>query len=138
MWETLSALRRREGMTILLTTHYMEEAERLCERLAIIDHGRLLVTDTPESLKHMTGADTVIELVVDHPDDDLRTALARLGGVDGVEQDGARVRVMARRTDGLLPQLLAAAAAKGLRDLSVSEPTLETVFINLTGRGLRD
>ncbi len=138
LWTTLSELRRREGLTILLTTHYMEEAERLCERIAVIDHGKLLITDTPDALKSATGADTVIELAVDRPDDELIGVLGGLAGVDSVESADGRVRVMARRTDGLLPQVLAAATAKGLRDLSVSEPTLETVFINLTGRGLRD
>ena len=68
---TLSELRRREGLTILLTTHYMEEAERLCERIAVIDHGKLLIHGHARCAEAATGADTVIELAVDRPDDEL-------------------------------------------------------------------
>ena len=140
LWEVLGEL-HAEGQTILLTTHYMEEADQLCDRLAIIDHGRLLALGTPEELKATTGADTIVTVVA-RPD-----ALDRLadvlGGVAGVQQ-AVRVdeQVVAQvdGADGIVPRVFAATEAAGIAitDVSVAEPSLETVFINLTGKDLRE
>ena len=140
LWELLGEL-NRDGQTILLTTHYMEEADQLCDRVAIMDHGQILALDTPAGLKATIGADTIVTV---------RTAGDAAGLAERLERDvegttRARpveggVELHVKRTDGLVPRVVAAAERGGyeLADLSVSEPTLETVFINLTGKELRD
>ncbi|MFM8304945.1 MAG: ATP-binding cassette domain-containing protein, partial [Actinomycetota bacterium] len=141
LWEVLGEL-HREGQTILLTTHYMEEADQLCDRLAIIDHGRLLALGTPEELKASTGADTIVTVQAAAADlDRLVEVLGR--DVPGVQQavrvDHAVV-LEVRGAERIVPQVFAAAerVAVDLTDLSVAEPSLETVFINLTGKDLRE
>ena len=129
LWDIIRELRQR-GITIVLTTHYMEEADQLCGRVSIIDHGKILVSGTPEDLKSSVGAQQVFQLQLqDSSADGLRTRLATLSGVTGQ----AGWVTMA----GLLPEIVGA-AGDNLRDISVSETTLESVFIKLTGRDLRD
>jgi ABC-2 type transport system ATP-binding protein len=140
LWEILGEL-NRDGQTILLTTHYMEEADQLCDRVAIMDHGRILALDTPAGLKATVGADTIVTV---------RTAGDRTGLAERLEREvegATRVRpidggveVHVKGTTGLLPRVISAVERGGyqLADLSVAEPTLETVFINLTGKDLRD
>lgn len=139
MWEAVRAL-RLEGITVVLTTHYMEEADELCDRVAIIDHGRILVEDTPASLKGSVGAQKVYEL-------DLRDAssaeglmgpLQSLSGVAGVEVIPKGLRVLAHPAEGLLAEIVRLTDPLGLRDLTITETSLETVFIRLTGRDLRE
>ncbi len=139
MWEAVRAL-REEGITVVLTTHYMEEADELCDRVAIIDHGKILVEDTPAALKSSVGAQRVYEL---HLRDQkgipaLAATLAGYQGVSKAEPTGDGVRVLAHGADGLLAEVLAAAGPCGLRDLQITEASLETVFIQLTGRDLRE
>jgi ABC-2 type transport system ATP-binding protein len=139
MWEAVRNL-RQEGITVVLTTHYMEEADELCERVAIIDHGKILVEDTPAALKGSVGAQRVYEL-------DLRSHqgipklindLERKSGVASVEPTSNGVRIFAEGTEGLLSEVVHEANAYGLRDLTITETSLETVFIRLTGRELRE
>lgn len=138
LWELVGEL-RQDGLTVVLTTHYMEEADQLCDRVAIIDHGRVLVCDTPEALKDTHGAGAVLDLALDHPvTPQLRRELADLTGVTSVEATDAGVRVMAASGDGLLAPVIQAAGPTGVRDVSVQGSTLEAVFINLTGRDLRE
>ncbi len=137
LWEIVQGMRER-GITVLLTTHYMEEADSLCDRVAIMDNGRVLVCDAPAALKRSIGADTVIELHLDEPPDGLPDSLRTLPGVAGVEPTPAGVRVLAGNADGLLPKVVEVAQGHHLRDVSVTAPTLETVFIRLTGRDLRE
>jgi ABC-2 type transport system ATP-binding protein len=141
LWEVLGEL-HREGQTILLTTHYMEEADQLCERLAIIDHGKLLALGTPEDLKATTGADTIV--TVQAGPDDVDRLVSVLGSeVPGVQQatrvDHAVV-LQVRGVDRIVPRVFSVAErhAVDLTDVSVAEPSLETVFINLTGKDLRE
>jgi len=140
LWDLLGEL-NGEGQTVVLTTHYMEEADRLCHRVAIMDHGRVLALDTPAALKQRVGADTVVTVKADGSPDQLMAALQQR--VDGVTRsrllDGG-VELHVRGADRLLPRVVAAAEAGGftLADLSVAEPSLETVFITLTGKDLRD
>ena len=139
LWEILAELRDHQGITVLLTTHYIEEADRLCDRVAIIDHGRILVCDSPAALKRRVGAGTVVELQLGGQADGLPKRLAGLPGVRSAEPTLAGVRVLADdQAEGLLPRIVEAAAGHHLRDLSVTETSLETVFITLTGRDLRD
>jgi ABC-2 type transport system ATP-binding protein len=137
LWELVAAL-REEGITVLLTTHYMEEADKLSDRVAIIDHGKVLVTDTPAVLKRSVGAGTVIEVRLDRPDASLIEALRALNGVTDVRPSDTGLRVLAQGREGLLPRLVEAALPFGLHDVALTEPTLETVFLWLTGRELRD
>ena len=137
LWELVTGL-RSEGITVLLTTHYMEEADRLSDRVAIIDHGRVLVTGTPAELKRGIGAETVIDVHVDRVDGALQTQAATLPTVREAQRTPTGLRVLAHSREGLLPRLVEAALPYGLRDVAVHEPTLETVFIQLTGRELRD
>jgi ABC-2 type transport system ATP-binding protein len=140
LWDLLGEL-HREGQTILLTTHYMEEADQLCDRVAIMDHGRILALDTPAALKRSVGADTVV--TVKTTGDTGRLAESLTHDVQGVTRtrtvDGG-LELHMQGTDRLIPRIVLAAERGGfdLSDLSVSEPSLETVFINLTGKELRD
>ena len=139
MWDAVRAL-RSQGITVVLTTHYMEEADELCERVAIIDHGRILVEDTPAALKASVGAGTIYELDLHDQTGraSLPGSLGALAGVTAVEQTGNGVRVFAYPADGLLSEVVRTADPFGLRDLTITEPSLETVFIRLTGRDLRE
>jgi ABC-2 type transport system ATP-binding protein len=138
LWELVEEL-RHDGLTVVLTTHYMEEADQLCDRVAIIDHGRLLVCDTPERLKDLHGAGAVVELTFERPPEAaLVVRLRAVEGVTAVEAHDLRLRVLATDGDGLLARLVTAADGAGLRDVSHAGSTLEAVFITLTGRDLRE
>ncbi len=139
MWEAVRGL-KEEGITVVLTTHYMEEADELCDRVAIIDHGKILVEDTPAALKSSIGAQKVYELKMQDVDriGTLVEELKRLSGVTGVETTENCVRVLAQGVDGLLSEIVRTADPYGLHDLTITEATLETVFIRLTGRELRE
>jgi ABC-2 type transport system ATP-binding protein len=139
LWEILGEL-HANGQTILLTTHYMEEADQLCDRVAIMDHGHILALDTPAELKHSIGADTVVRV---SSVGDLEALSRRLGEMPNATKanvDDGVVRVYMRGAHGALPAVIEAAEAGGFEvtDLSVTEPTLETVFITLTGKDLRE
>ena len=139
MWDAVRGL-RAEGITVVLTTHYMEEADELCDRVAIIDHGKVLALDSPERLKTTLGANTRIELAL-HSSDSMQALTERLRSlpqVHSVEPMPGGLRLFAQRIDGLLPELVQAAQSHGVRDISINEPSLETVFIRLTGRDLRE
>jgi ABC-2 type transport system ATP-binding protein len=139
LWRILEDL-HAQGQTILLTTHYMEEADSLCQRIAILDHGRLLALGSPTELKQQFGADTVITLTVDGDPQPLERAATELPGVRRAEVDGKTVRVLAAHAAGVLPRLVEAARIAGLEvlDATSQPPSLETVFLNLTGREYRE
>jgi ABC-2 type transport system ATP-binding protein len=139
MWEAVQAL-RSQGITVVLTTHYMEEADELCDRLAIIDHGKILVEDTPAALKAGIGGDKIYDLRLRdaHQTAQLTARLRELSGVTAVEPIAAGLRVLAKAQDGLLAHVVTTANDFGLRDVTTTEPSLETVFIRLTGRDLRE
>jgi ABC-2 type transport system ATP-binding protein len=140
LWDLLGEL-HRDGQTILLTTHYMEEADRLCERVAIMDHGKILALDTPAALKQSIGADTVVTVKATGDIGRLADLLAReVEGVTRTRHVDGGVELHVQGGDRLVPRVVMAAERGGfdLVDLSVSEPSLETVFINLTGKELRD
>ena len=139
MWSAVQEL-HTEGITVLLTTHYMEEADSLSDRLAIIDHGRVLALGSPEKLKQTLGAHTIFDLKLKSHEglDPLVASLSARPDVASSEITADGLRVIAASSDGLLPDLVQVAAAYGLRDLTITEPSLETVFIELTGRDLRE
>ena len=140
-WEIVEGLKAR-GRTVLLTTHYMEEAARLCDRVAVVDYGKVIAFGTPRELIASLGAEHVIELDVDRTaaaalsDDVLR----RLPSVEGVGRDGASLRLTVRETHRAIPALLALLAERGAEPtrLTTYHATLEDVFMSLTGRRLRD
>jgi ABC-2 type transport system ATP-binding protein len=140
LWDLLTEL-NKAGQTVMLTTHYMEEADQLCDRVAIMDHGKILALDTPANLKESTGADTIVTIKVAASAEQLAESLKR--DIDAIVttrvQDNSLIVDM-RRTDRLVPRLVASAESSNVEilDLAVAEPTLETVFINLTGKELRD
>jgi ABC-type multidrug transport system ATPase subunit len=142
LWDILRLL-HAAGQTILLTTHYMEEAEALCEQIAVIDHGEVLAAGTVNELKDGAGAETVITVrYEDAVPADLadRIGLAGRPGVSKVESDDDSIRVFTREPDGVLGELVTAGSAAGLtvRDASQLKPSLETVFLTLTGREYRE
>jgi ABC-2 type transport system ATP-binding protein len=140
LWEILGEL-HADGQTILLTTHYMEEADELCNRLAIIDRGRLLALGSPAELKRSTGADTVVTVSATGDLDRLAKVLEKdVPGAERATRVDSTVLVEVRAQQGVLPVVFSVAEHNGFEvtDLSVAEPTLETVFINLTGKDLRE
>jgi len=140
LWDLLGEL-HRAGQTILLTTHYMEEADRLCERVAIMDHGKILALDTPAALKQSIGADTVVTVKATGDAASLAEALERdVSGVTRARIMEGGVQLHVQGNERLVPRVVAAAERAGFDviDLSISEPSLETVFINLTGKELRE
>jgi ABC-2 type transport system ATP-binding protein len=145
LWDTLRGL-HRAGLTLILTTHYMEEADRLCERLAIIDHGRILTIDTPAALKRALPGGQILDVWV-AGDSALAPRLGALPGVLRVEkveraedEEGERLRLFVEPGDGLLDRVLQTVRAGGadLRHVSLNAPSLEDVYIHLTGKDLRE
>jgi ABC-2 type transport system ATP-binding protein len=140
LWGTLKEL-NRSGQTILLTTHYMEEADQLCERIAIIDHGHLLALDTPRNLKAQVAAERILTVTLARPDSGAtRAAVASLPGVNDAQSDDRVLRVFATAESGLVGRVVEAVSNSGaeLRDLAVSEPALEAVYLKLTGKEYRE
>ena len=140
LWEILQQL-NADGQTILLTTHYMEEADQLCSRVAIMDHGKILALDTPEGLKRSVGVETIVTIKASGDLKALASVLEK--GVPGVTHSreiDKGVELHVKSAERILAKVVAAAEAGGFQvvDLSVAEPSLETVFINLTGKELRD
>jgi ABC-2 type transport system ATP-binding protein len=140
LWDLLHEL-HNDGQTILLTTHYMEEADQLCDRVAIMDHGRVLALDTPEQLKRSIGADTIVTVRTTGDLEKLGELLVNdVAGVTRSRAADGRLELHVQGIDRLVPRIVLAAENGGfdLLDVSVAEPSLETVFINLTGRELRE
>jgi ABC-2 type transport system ATP-binding protein len=141
LWELLREM-HAAGQTIVLTTHYLEEAEALCEQIGIIDHGVMLDSGSQDDLKAREGGDSVVT-VVHEPGTDLSGVLDRarqLPGVSRAEADGATLRAFSSRIEGVVPALLRMSLEAGLfvLDVSVRRPSLETVFLTLTGREYRE
>src|SRR5204862_3238509 len=129
------------GRTVLLTTHYMEEAARLCDRVAILDHGKVIALGTPRELVASLGAEHVVEVSVDGAAAALTAEiLAALPSVEGVAREGGRWRLTVREVHRAVPALLGALAERGATptELTTHHASLEDVFMALTGRRLRD
>ncbi len=146
LWEHIADLRRRRGATVFLTTHYLDEADVLSDRILIIDHGRIVAADTSDNLKAQVSGD-LVDLEVSDPDL-VRAAAERLdaisesarGGGLSVEIDGNHVRGRVQRAGKAVPGLLRDLhdADISLESIEVHRPTLDDVFLTLTGRSLRD
>jgi len=138
-WEIVEGLKAR-GRTVFLTTHYMEEAARLCDRVAIMDHGKVIALGTARELVASLGAEHVVEFSVDDAAALTPEALAGLPSVEGVAREGARWRLTVREVHRAVPALLGALAERGATptELTTHHASLEDVFMALTGRRLRD
>jgi ABC-2 type transport system ATP-binding protein len=141
VWEMLTNIKSKRKLTVLITTHYMDEADRLCNRIAIVDHGKLVALDTPEALKASVPGSTVIEVQFDNPPADWEQRLRALPEVTSVQHEAAGMyRVLtangSRTTTALVE--MAVDAGVPVRTLTVQNTTLDDVFVHYTGRQLRD
>jgi len=140
LWEIIRGFRAAGG-TVLLTTHYMEEAERLCDRVAIMDHGKVIALGTPRALIASLGAEHVVEFaLIDGTPDDLMDALRGLSGVTAVRPGTGVLALTVTELHRTLPPLLTLLQGRGLElaSLTTHHATLDDVFVALTGRQLRD
>ncbi len=136
LWDHIKFLNREKNVTIFLTTHYMEEADYLCDRVGIIDYGKILAADTPENLKDKTGKGDLIDIGVD----DVEVFLEEFKDYSPEVLKNGTVRLRVLRGEKLLPKILEISQKRGLTISSISlrEPTLEDVFIQYTGREIRE
>ncbi len=141
LWKHIKRVRDDFNTTVFITTHYMDEADALCDRILIIDHGEIVAEGTPEELKRRVGGDAVVVTLEDAADG-ARAAKAAAAAVKGSEPevDGTVVRLAAANGGASLPGLLGALAkAKiAVAGVEVRRPTLDDVFLTLTGHSLRD
>ena len=141
VWEMLNNLKKTHNLTMLLTTHYMEEADRLCDRIAIVDHGKLVALGTPVELKQSVPGSNVVEVQFDREDPEWQSRLEALPNVTEVQSQSAGVyRVLTSNGSQTTTQLVEMANALGesLTSLSVQNTSLDDVFVHYTGRQLRD
>lgn len=139
-------LNRRRGKTILLTTHYMEEADQMCDRVAFINKGRIVAVDSPERLKTMTGKREVLKIVIDNPGGSVESVLKRLPFIEDYRMteanqgERAMIRIYMRDVDANIQEVVGGFSKAGYRifSLSIEKPTLEDVFMKLTGEALGD
>ncbi len=138
-WDIVEGLKAR-GRTVLLTTHYMEEAARLCDRVAIVDHGKVIALGTPRELIASLGAEHVVEFAADDAATPEVETLAALPSVERVTRESGSWRLTVREVHRAVPALLASLAQRGASPthLTTHHATLEDVFMSLTGRSLRD
>ncbi|HEU5357738.1 MAG TPA: ATP-binding cassette domain-containing protein [Gemmatimonadales bacterium] len=140
VWEMLRKVKQERDLTVLITTHYMDEADKLCDRIAIVDHGKLVALDSPLRLKAAIGGTNAVEVAFDHAPDGWKDRLGAVPAVEAVTQDGHVFRLHSKdgpaTTLGLLD--LAHEAGVEVRSLSVQSATLDDVFVHFTGRQLRD
>ena len=133
LWDIVTGVHKEFGVTVLLTTHYIEEADALCERVGIIDRGRVIAEGTPDELKARVRADLIL-LETRNGLDPKR--IAALAGVEEVRPQGNEWTIRVSSAEAVLPKLLQAVPPEEVRRISVEKPSLETVFLDLTGRRL--
>jgi len=140
LWDLIERL-QSEGRTVVLTTHYMDEAERLCDRVAIVDHGKVIALDTPRALIASLGGEHVVSFMLEGPAGQLSDGeLQAVDGVTSVRHVEGAVELTARELRHTVPALLALLERRSMRlaELRTHSATLEDVFVSLTGRHLRD
>ncbi len=141
VWEMLTKIKNERNLTVLITTHYMDEADRLCDRIAIVDHGKLVALDTPQNLKRSVPGSTVIEAQFVNAPANWEERLRGLPGVHSVQHQGAGMyRILSGNGSGTMIDLaeLAVLDKVEMKSLSVQSTTLDDVFVHYTGRQLRD
>ncbi len=137
LWEYIERLNREKGITIILTTHYMDEADRLCDRVAIIDHGTIIAMDTSQALKNQIGGDVVI---VESPDPDAAADVLNAPWVANIERRDGSVVLSMQDAEHHIPEIVTDLHRHdiAITSLSVHNPTLEDVFLHFTGRSIRE
>jgi len=140
VWEMINRLKGDHDLTVLLTTHYMDEADKLCDRIAIVDHGELKALDSPLRLKAAIPGENTLEVAFEEAPTDWPSRVEGLPGVEGVTGEGEVLRIVSASGPATTTALMAAAAASGVtvRSLSVKSTTLDDVFVHYTGHDLRD
>jgi ABC-2 type transport system ATP-binding protein len=138
MWEYIKHLNKEQKMTIFMTTHYLEEADSLCETIAIIDHGTIKESGTPAELKSKVGGDVLTIEMTDGTD--VTSFLENIGGVTEVKKTDSTYRIKLPKAEDALPAIFEGLAHRGLRvkNIAFTKPTLDQVFLDVTGRTLRD
>ena len=139
IWSYINKLREEYGMTIMVTTHYLEEADAYCDRIAIIDHGKILKIGTPRELKEGLGGD-VVTLTVSGSVDVAKKAIAELLAIEADDVDPTTIRFKVADASTAVPKLLEVLSGRGIKisRLSITEPTMDEVYMEYTGRSLRD
>lgn len=140
VWEYIRILKEKYHMTLFMTTHYLEEADNLCDRIAIIDHGKIVALDTPKALKDSLGGD-IVEIRVDHPSEDgIATALRALANVRAVLSVEGGYRLTVINGEETAPLVLDAIRALNVKTtrISIAKPTLDEVYLARTGRSMRE
>ncbi len=141
VWEMITSIKQKRNLTVLVTTHYMDEADRLCDRIAIVDHGKLVALDTPRALKGSIPGSSVIEAQFLQPPPDWQQTLEGLAGVKSVQPEGADMyRVLTEDGSRTTTDLVETAVRSNVvvKTLTVQSTTLDDVFVHYTGRALRD
>ena len=140
VWEMLRKIKSQRDLTILITTHYMDEADKLCDRVAIVDHGKLVALDSPLTLKASIPGKNILEASFSNAPADWQARLGTLPFVDGVTGEGNVYRISSSNGPGTTLALMEAASAADVtvHSLSVQSTTLDDVFVHYTGRALRD
>jgi ABC-2 type transport system ATP-binding protein len=138
IWGYIRKLKAKDNLTVFLTTHYLEEADEQCDRVAIIDHGKIVAIDSPASLKSSLGGE-IISLLSDN-DQDISKAISAVEGVRDVSKSGNRYRIKVANGETIMPKILSSISAAGSPVLSVSliKPNLDQVFLEYTGKTMRD
>ncbi|CAD6490301.1 MAG: Vitamin B12 import ATP-binding protein BtuD [Candidatus Argoarchaeum ethanivorans] len=140
IWDYIRRLNREEGITIVLTTHYMEEADNLCDRIAIIDNGRVVALDTPEKLKSALGGDVII-LTLDTPEDAKKfSRVCKETGYVSISTKDQTVYISVKKSEEAVPEVFRTAFTSGtnIQSITMRKSTLDDIFIHYTGRGIRD
>ena len=139
IWNYINKLNRESKVTIILTTHYMEEADYLCERVAIVDHGKIVAMDTPNKLKNTLGGD-VVSLEIGPKSEELMKKLRAIKWIKKMKKHDGKISLTMENGERRIPELVKMAEKDGIDILSVNfrKPSLEDVFIHFTGRSIRD
>lgn len=139
IWQYVKEMNRQEGVTVVLTTHYMDEADFLCNRVAIIDNGKIVALDTPGNLKDMIGADT-ITLETQSGGDTLLASLKDFDWIKSTHQSNGTIELMVDHAESRIPQIMLTACRSDvvIRSVGLHEPTLEDVFLKFTGKKIRE
>ena len=140
IWNYIKELNREEGVTIVLTTHYMEEADYLCDRVGIMDHGKIIALDRPENLKNLIGSDLVSLELNNAGDADNIEVFKKLDFIHNIKVYHNYVILKMERADIRIPAIMELAAREGIeiRAVNLRKPSLEDVFLHFTGRGIRE
>jgi ABC-2 type transport system ATP-binding protein len=138
IWTFIRKLMRFEDITIVLSTHYLEEADRFCDRVAIIDRGRIVALDTPQHLKDELGGDTIVARTKNN--ELLMKKVSEAGLVKSVVLLDGEIKMTVENAESVLPRITELAAQQGIyiKTISVQQPQLDDVFLHYTGRGLRE